>query len=390
MPLITAAQFPGLTPDVGRLGAGFAQGQQIAQRSQQQQLGQQQLQAGQLQQDVATEEARINSVVNAAAELKTIPTTAGKVQFLQNRIADLNNRGVMTDDSQEILGLYQTGREADAEAALDRTIQFGQQKGLLGPTVAQKRLSSRAGIKSFQPVTLINPTTKEKILASPTVDPMTGETDLAAFKVPPGFEVSTETADEKRAADVLAAGLKKIQEAKGKGEEDRAQLNIDRGLEAADSFATVQRSIDLLDSVETGGFDAAQIRAKQLLGIESADEAELSNALGKSVLSQLKATFGAAFTVEEGARLERLEAGIGKSIEGNRRILEQSKKIILRAANRGLRAARKRGDLETVGDIEEALRFRLESEPTPTAQTPAAAPSPAQQAPQVINFEDLP
>jgi hypothetical protein len=44
---------------------------------------------------------------------------------------------------------------------------------------------------------------------------------------------------------------------------------------------------------------AASLAAKKFFGVESADEGELSYLLGKAVLTKLRATFGAAFTVGE-------------------------------------------------------------------------------------------
>lgn len=146
----------------------------------------------------------------------------------------------------------------------------------------------------------------------------------------------------------------------GKGEENRSQDLINRGVAAAESTATIRRAIDLLDAVETGGFDAVALRAKQFFGVEGADEGELSNSLGKSVLSQLRETFGAAFTQEEGARLERIEASFGKSPETNKRLLRQALRLAERTATRALGAARERDDLATVEDIEDLLSFRLD------------------------------
>lgn len=226
--------------------------------------------------------------------------------------------------------------------------------------------------KAFQPITLINPVTKEKRLVAPTVDPNTGKAELSPFAIPEGFEVSKETAEEKRAANIIAKGEGKAAEITGKNIAQRRQSMIDKGLEAADSFANVKRGLTLLDRMETGGIDAMALRAKQLFGVEGADEAELSNRLGKAVLSQLKSTFGAAFTVEEGKRLERLEAGFGKSTKGNRRILEQAKKMILRSARRGIKAAKKSGDLETAEEIQQALDFVIEDAPDQTAVTSVA------------------
>jgi len=162
---------------------------------------------------------------------------------------------------------------------------------------------------------------------------------------------------------------------KGRAEQTRTQGIINRGLDAADTVPILNRSIALLDSVETGGFDRAALAAKQFFGIESANEAELSSNLGKTVLSQLRSTFGAAFTEREGARLATIEAGFGKSVAGNRRLLLQTKRIAERAASRAIKTAEKAGDQATADEIREAMAFSLD-----TAEQPAAAQ-------QVIEFD---
>ena len=149
------------------------------------------------------------------------------------------------------------------------------------------------------------------------------------------------------------------------GTEKRASDLITRGISAAESTATLRRAITLMDSVKTGGIAAISIATRQRLGIEGADEGELSNSLGKAVLSQLRETFGAAFTESEGARLIRLEAAIGKSPESNRRILSQALRIAERTSNRAISAAKSRGNMAEVADIEELLSFSLDIEDLP-------------------------
>lgn len=147
---------------------------------------------------------------------------------------------------------------------------------------------------------------------------------------------------------------------RGRAAEKRQQSTINEGFTAADAIPILNRSIALLNSVETGGFARASLAAKQLLGIESADEAELSANLGKTVLSQLRSTFGAAFTEREGARLARIEAAFGKSPAGNRRLLRQTKRLMERVANRAIRAAERTGDTETAQEIRDAMVFSLD------------------------------
>lgn len=136
---------------------------------------------------------------------------------------------------------------------------------------------------------------------------------------------------------------------------------VNSGVGAADGVKNIRRSLELLKTVKTGGFDKAKLAAKQMFGIESADEGELSNNLGTNVLSQLKTIFGSAFTEKEGLRLERLEAGIGKSPAANKRILEKALEMTIRAAKRGGRAAKELNDNFAFEEIKLALDDALNS-----------------------------
>ncbi len=166
------------------------------------------------------------------------------------------------------------------------------------------------------------------------------------------------TLDQKLEYEKAKSDIKEdssISTARKKTSEQRRQGYIDSGVSSADNLVTVNRSIELMDAIKTGGIDNAIIRAKQMFGIESADEAELSYELGKSVLKQLKPTFGAAFTVNEMLELKRMEAGLGKSVAGNKRILANLSKMIKRSAERGLRAADSLGEKFAANEIRLAL-----------------------------------
>jgi hypothetical protein len=140
---------------------------------------------------------------------------------------------------------------------------------------------------------------------------------------------------------------------------ERLALQVDEGFSASDAMPVINRAIELLGTVKTGGINAAALAASNLLGVTGADEAELSNNLGKAVLSQLRSTFGAAFTEREGARLDSIEANFGKSTEGNLRLLQQLQKMVEREALRGINAAIQMGDQATADQIREGLGFSL-------------------------------
>jgi len=226
-----------------------------------------------------------------------------------------------------------------------------------------------AGAKAFAPVTLVNPTTGEKIPHIPTFDPSTGKAKLEPADLPEGFELSRETAVEKRQAEIATVGAKKGAEVTGKRQAERRQVTIDQGVESSGGLANLKRAKFLLEGVKTGGINAASLRAKQLFGVEGADEGELSNRLGKAVLSQLRATFGAAFTAQEGASLERIEAGFKKSPEANKRLISQLLKMVEKKAKQGINAAIAAQDFEAAQLIKDNMTFTLDDEAAPITQT---------------------
>ncbi len=156
----------------------------------------------------------------------------------------------------------------------------------------------------------------------------------------------------------LIGNVEKVK-ARTKGAEARVQDRISDGLNRAESLPSLNRAIELMDLVSTGGFEKAKLKAKQFLGVESADEAEITNNLGKIVLPQLKKIFGSAFTAEEGKLLIAMEAGLGKSTAGNKRLLNQAKKLMTLSAKKGMKAAADAGDFETAQEIKEFMEFKL-------------------------------
>jgi len=218
-------------------------------------------------------------------------------------------------------------------------------------------------------------------IATGVFDPISGNLETATTIIGGGDLVSKlgETGYEETTRKVAQARETEVV----KGEEKRAAGLIDRGLAAAESTAPIRRAIDLLDTVKTGGIRAAALRAKQLFGVEGADEGELSNNMGKAVLSQLRETFGAAFTENEGKRLERIEANFTKSPATNKRLLRQALRIAERTAERAKNAAKRRGDMETVEDIDDLLTFTLTEPEQQTQQT-------QEQIPQPQNINEIP
>lgn len=150
-----------------------------------------------------------------------------------------------------------------------------------------------------------------------------------------------------------------IEEAQGKeqvkGQSKRIDEMVATGQRQVAVIGGMNRAIDLLDKVSTGGYAAMQKSVTDFFGVTPADEAEFAYLTGKTVLGQLKDTFGAQFTNEEAKRLERLEAGIGRSVEANMAILNRARESAVKAALRGYRAAVRQGDEFTAQEIQQAL-----------------------------------
>jgi len=139
----------------------------------------------------------------------------------------------------------------------------------------------------------------------------------------------------------------------------RQSEDIDLGLDAADRLPELKRINTLLDTTKTGGVDKLRLYAKQTLGMESGDEAELSASLGKAVVKQYRETFGAAFTENEGNKLDRIEAGFGKSVEGNKRLVTQLQSMLERKVRKAERAAEARGDVDALEQLKRAQETEI-------------------------------
>lgn len=279
----------------------------------------------------------------------------GALNILNQRVSILGQMGGDPSDTLEIANDIQSGNAQGALQKLLLTEKVGVQQGILTDLSAAQRkregrkTSSARDFEQFQ-----------GLLQSARLetDPeLKRQKEIQAEQF--GRQARFIKPSEQQSADIKVntAERKEIAKASIK----RKQGFIDSGVDAADSTANIRRSIDLLDFVKTGGIDAALLRAKQIFGIESANEAELSSGLGKAILAQLRPIFGAAFTAAEGERLERIEAQFGKSTEGNKRLLKQVLRIAERASKRGLAAAEDQGDEFTAGEIRKALAFKLEN-----------------------------
>lgn len=278
--------------------------------------------------------------------------------LLAKRIKMLQEQGRDSSDSEAIMQQIDAGNIDGVRSELQSVVDTSVRAGVFGLDSNGKP----AGVQEWEYYSKLTPDQQAayREMQRGYSDPIALAAQRSGINID---EYAAKRGIEANTAPVIAQGS-----TMGKKQEERDQSIIDRGVSAAESTANIKRAITLLDSVGTGGFDSAALRAKQIFGIESADEGELSNSLGKAVLSQLRETFGAAFTQEEGARLERIEASFSKSPATNKRLLEQALRIANRTASRALTLAEQKGDTQTASDIRDLLNFSLD-EPGATSQS---------------------
>jgi hypothetical protein len=322
----------------------------------------------------------------------------GATGLLQDRIGRISDLGGDPSDSMQLLQQIQSG---DIAGALSESVQldnFAVDSGLLDafPVAPSDEFIKTQGDKAlFQtPSGQVEARTIEGLSSSD----FASDKKVQSSKILPGGVVQmvfTDGTSEIRKATpeevelilkaeergVSLAQLKAGAKVTGKGQAERDEATINNGVELVSQVPILRRSLQLLERIETGGVDAASLRAKQLFGVEGADEGELSANLGRAVLSRLRETFGAAFTEREGARLERMSAGFGKSVETNKRLLRQALTLIQGSSDRALDAAQRTGDqaaIDQLLDFQEG-RFDLTDESlagifNPTSQVDAEAP----------------
>lgn len=212
------------------------------------------------------------------------------------------------------------------------------------------------------PSTLLGAMGGQTVDIPSTSDLPKGDLSIAAGFIektlPPSKQPKNIEAAEQAKQDVKLETEPRIQEkiTEAKGGAERKQEFIATGIAAADALPTINRGLELLESgVKTGGFNNLKLWLTDTLGITGADEGELSAKLGKAVLKQLRSTFGAAFTEREGARLERIEAGFGKSAAVNMRLLQELKAMSERELRRGMAAAKSSNDEFSFAEMQRAI-----------------------------------
>jgi hypothetical protein len=381
---------------VGRFLSGFGAGYQgrgaefLAQQDQrQQQLDERRQKA------MARDAMRVYSQLNDGKYDDAI-------ELIDDRVKSINELGGDASDTLEIRNLIVSGRLDEAQQELGGFLELAMQNGLIeapkapeivpassivngqvvtrdsaGNLMAQRVLGFEAEEQNRQAANMgLSPVWLQdesgqyvpaQLSSAGGITPTALPQGMRA--VPPSGQLAFDpNAIAQRGAAETNVDVANVQALTGPGAEreaaqrrataavDRSQGVINAGMEAASSIPVVQRSLDLLNEVKTGGYNAAAIRARSLFGVESADEGELVYNLARNVLQQLRPIFGAAFTAAEGQRLENIEAGLGRNTETNIRLLNQVLDVAQRSARKAYDRAYAEGDMNTAIEIDRALR----------------------------------
>lgn len=233
------------------------------------------------------------------------------------------------------------------------------------------KMSPQAGIetKTFAPTTIVNPETGEVERVITTV--RDGQVSTQAIGRAP--TLTPEQASEltlreaSKAADIRVQSS--IEEVKGKDKVTRENTFIDNAFAAAGEIQDINRAIDLIERVETSGFEAAKTAVTDFLGTTPGDVGELRRLLAQNVLDGLAAFTGA---ISEGERqfLSDISTSMSQGKEVNKRNLARLKRIATNSIKRGEKILERRGDTETLELFRDAL-----GQTTPSDVPPGSVPA---------------
>ncbi|MBL4869832.1 MAG: hypothetical protein JKX72_02635 [Robiginitomaculum sp.] len=295
MTLQSARNFQ-LGTDFSQFGRGIQQGQQIAG----------QLQIGQerdAESSRKAEQSRVLSVIQGASEIQNIPTDELKLSALLQRKNDLTQQGLPTQDTDEVIALFQSGNSKDANALIDGVVNMGIQQGVLkspsalsGLTAEQREfasLSKQAGLSDDE----ISNAIKVKFGLKARAGQSAAERIAADKDITEGVAESQAEITQAKEEAKLQAQLKlkptvesKIEKAKG---DVKASSNIvNESFKRIGSITTNIRNIDrAINAIDRGAKTGVIAKLVPNITAASRELRQIQNELGLDVIGSV--TFGA-------------------------------------------------------------------------------------------------
>jgi hypothetical protein len=153
---------------------------------------------------------------------------------------------------------------------------------------------------------------------------------------------------------------------------------IEKSQDSAQKLPSVQKAFDLLDSnaVKTGTFENYKVAAKRFFGQDVANEEQFMSLVGNLAMEAIDLTKGAISDREMTYFTQVLAPNIGKSVEGNKKILQ----FKIDAAKRDIEIGKKVTELfeknATPSEVQAEVSKIMESNPLvkEKATTPTATP----------------
>jgi hypothetical protein len=225
----------------------------------------------------------------------------------------------------------------DAFQALGAELNAGVQAAIAGGFIPEGQEG-----RTFAPIDIVSEE-GDVVSVIPTV------VDGKVVNLPVGARPK---ATPEQAADIAVGKTEKVEGIKTGEQRKRTRQEqqdvrenefITSSFTAAQELPDLRRSIELLNTVETGGFEQAKLAAQDFFGVTPADIGELRGLLGQNILAGLSAFTGA---ISEGERqfLQEISANIGQGKEVNRRQLMRLKRIQENALRRGAEILQRRAD----------------------------------------------
>lgn len=162
--------------------------------------------------------------------------------------------------------------------------------------------------------------------------------------------------------------------ARGQKVEVREQDAIAQGIAAAPTLVDVNRGLELLDKIETGGLTAKSKAVSAFFGSTSGDVGELNKILAQDMLNTIQ-QFPGSLSEGELNVINSISASLSQGAEVNRRILSRLKQVLNTKIKRARRLAEDKGDIDAIEAIEESLSFG--GQRSQNRQEPQAEAAPA-------------
>lgn len=126
-------------------------------------------------------------------------------------------------------------------------------------------------------------------------------------------------------------------------QQDILNNHIDLGIKAHELLPSVERGLELIDKVETGGLAKWRKSVTDFFGDTPADVGELNNILAQNVLEALN-NFSGALSDRELEFVADIETNLGQGKAVNKRMLQSAKRLLQRKIERARKAAKLSGD----------------------------------------------